>query len=612
MIRRALVCITFLLCSAPVPADIDKRPRTLATFHDMPKVVARPDGTLVAFLHPITGPMCAVTTRFSADGGRTWSDLKTLFTLPEAAGGFGYTEVFCDRNGELHIFLLCDNNTGAIKPLPGNVRAGRDQLDIWHARTTDGGKKWLPPRPIWKGRAGDMQSIIQLKSGRILLPISYRVNRSWRNRGEGFEAFTYMGPYRCSALYSDDGGATWQRSSSVLMTPVPALSAIGGVEPVVIELKDGRIWMLIRTQLGRFYESFSKDGTEWTPARPTSILSSESPAGLIRLQDGRILLLWNNCHRFPYAYGGRHVLHAAISDDEGRTWRGYREALRDRFAENPLPSNHDVGVSYPYPLLTKDGKVLFTLWVDTSRTDRSLTLLDPAWLDETVQKDDFSGGLEQWSVFGTKGVELATHPEKSGAKVLQIRKTHFDWPAAAVWNFPAGAKGRVRLKIHVKPGFAGAFLGLTDHFSVPFDMEDRFYNLFNLEIGSDGKLPGGKRLEPGRWHHLQFDWDCDKRECRVSVDGQRAATLPLTRLTTAGVNYLRLRSTAVKTDSAGMLVEYVKADVSKSWPARQPRVTAPVHEERGRLACIGPVLDEAKCTWAGNACHTLETWHKAW
>ncbi|HXG23834.1 MAG TPA: exo-alpha-sialidase, partial [Chthonomonadales bacterium] len=354
----------------------------------------------------------------------------------------------------------------------------------------------------------------------------------------------------------------------------------GGVEPVVIERKDGRIWMLIRTQLGRFYESFSKDGVEWTPAHPTNILSSESPAGLIRLKDERILLLWNNCLRFPYAYGGRHVLHAAISDDEGRTWRGCREILRDRFAENPLPSNHDVGVSYPYPLLTKDGKVLFTLWVDTSRTERALTLLDPAWLDETVQKDDFSRGLEQWSVFGTKGVKLATHPEKSGAKVLQIRKTHFDWPAAAVWNFPAGAKGRLRMRIRIHPGFAGALLGLTDHFSVPFDMEDRFYNLFNLEIGPEGQLPGGKWLKPGRWHELQFDWDCDKRECRVSVDGQKAVTLPLTRLTAAGVNYLRLRSTTERTDNAGMLIEYVEADVSKSWPAWQARVTAPVRQER--------------------------------
>src|SRR5262249_51380688 len=154
---------------------------------------------------------------------------------------------------------------------------------------------------------------------------------------------------------------TWQQSPAALKTPTPAIGDLGAVEPAVLQLEDGRVWMLIRTQVGRFYESFSADGIEWTPAAPTAIESSDSPARRLPLKDGRILMFLNDCRRFPYANGGRQVLHGAISDDEGRSWRGWRELLRDPLRDEPPPPDGDHGVSYPYPTLTAGGQVLFSL-----------------------------------------------------------------------------------------------------------------------------------------------------------------------------------------------------------------------------------------------------------
>ena len=74
-------------------------------------------------------------------------------------------------------------------------------------------------------------------------------------------------------------------------------------------------------------------------------------------------------------------------------------------------------------------------------------MLDPAWLYETNQTADFAQRAEEWSTFGTRGVEIVPHPNGADRKVLQIRKTDEHWPAAAVWNFPAGADGRLRLRI---------------------------------------------------------------------------------------------------------------------------------------------------------------------
>ena len=38
--------------------------------------------------------------------------------------------------------------------------------------------------------------------GRIILPLSYLVDRSWSRRGEGFGAYTYMGQFDTTVLYS--------------------------------------------------------------------------------------------------------------------------------------------------------------------------------------------------------------------------------------------------------------------------------------------------------------------------------------------------------------------------------------------------------------------------
>ncbi|HZP83071.1 MAG TPA: hypothetical protein VFB21_15630, partial [Chthonomonadaceae bacterium] len=131
----------------------------------------------------------------------------------------------------------------------------------------------------------------------------------------------------------------------------------------------------------------------------------------------------------------------------------------------------------------------------------------------------------------------------------------------AVWNFPAGVSGTLKLRLQLQPGFAGALIGLTDHFSVPFDDLDRFNNLFNCELGANGALPGGGALVPGRWHDLAFRWDGRKRTCRLLVDGRPVAMLPQSR-DSLGVCYLRIRSTALQTDPAGLLIERVEAKVS--------------------------------------------------
>jgi hypothetical protein len=256
--------------------------------------------------------------------------------------------------------------------------------------------------------------------------------------------------------------------------------------------------------------------------------------------------VWNNCLRHPYAYGGRQVIHAAISGDEGQTWCGYREIARDPHRNDPPPPHGDFGTGYPYPTPLQDGSLLFTTGQGEGRI--LMMRLDPDWLCARELEDHFSGGLTDWSVFGTKGVEAAT---VSGRQVLRIAKIDDEYPACAVRNFPMGASGTLEMRLLLEAGCGEMLVGIADHFSPPFDQEDIYFNLFNVAIRP------GEKFTPAQWHTITLTWSMAERLCRVYLDGNTLATLPLLH-ESPGPSYLRLRAMTETPNPAGMLVEWVK------------------------------------------------------
>jgi hypothetical protein len=192
-------------------------------------------------------------------------------------------------------------------------------------------------------------------------------------------------------------------------------------------------------------------------------------------------------------------------------------------------------------------------------TARSVFRLSPAWLEQKQQLTDFHAGLSDWSIFGTRGAELSSDPENAGQKVLSIRRADAEWPSGAVWNFPMGKTGELRLRLRLRPGFGGDTLGLTDEFSVPFDDRDTLYNVFNVPIGKDGKLLSAA-LADGHWHQVVLRWNSTSRKCSVTVDGKNAGSIESQR-TSEGIGYLRFHPMP-DTPDGGLLVRSVEAIVS--------------------------------------------------
>jgi len=138
----------------------------------------------------------------------------------------------------------------------------------------------------------------------------------------------------CFTYFSDDSGKSWRRSTgSIMVWPLPN-EGIGGFgatyEPVLAELKDGRLLMFMRTNVGRIYQSLSEDrGENWSLGTPTELASGDVPSWLGRLQTSRdLLVIWNQASREEIERGySRGRLSVALSRDEAKSWQNFKTVV---------------------------------------------------------------------------------------------------------------------------------------------------------------------------------------------------------------------------------------------------------------------------------------------
>ena len=282
----------------------------------------------------------------SSDDGKTW-EARPLIEDTEKFDDQGGCALFRTREGIiLRVFFNWKEKVfkwdyEGIGPLP------ECQLPVYVTRSLDEGNTWEEPRLIHDGWCGYVRNIIQLRSGRVVLVSQVAVPDPGHH-----VSMTYV---------SDDEGLTWERSN--LIDLGGRGDHAGGVEPTVVELKDGRIWMLIRTYTGRFWEAYSADeGLTWTDIRPSEIEASGAPGVLMRLKSGRIMLVWNRfAEGRPKKIGRREELSVAFSEDEGKTWTAPVIVARNRTPEGDNPVQYRI--SYPDVYEHNPGEV----WITTGQ-----------------------------------------------------------------------------------------------------------------------------------------------------------------------------------------------------------------------------------------------------
>jgi predicted neuraminidase len=235
---------------------------------------------------------------------------------------------------------------------------------VWSIRSLDQGRTWTDLCQIQSGYCGAIRDMIETDAGDLVVP-------AMRYLPDGARHATV--PY-----ISTDQGLTWKETG--LLDIGGRGHHDGSIEPTLVQLRDRRLWMLLRTNLDQLWQSYSSDGgRSWGELTPTAIDASSSPAIVKRLASGRLVLAWNRLYpqgksQSPRRAGQysqkpaswqREELSIAFSENDGKTWT--RPAV---IARNPGKR-----LSYPWIFERRPG----VLWITTMQGGLKLELKEEDW-----------------------------------------------------------------------------------------------------------------------------------------------------------------------------------------------------------------------------------------
>jgi hypothetical protein len=141
-------------------------------------------------------------------------------------------------------------------------------------------------------------------------------------------------PDNVGTMYSDDAGRSWQQSPIFGPPAGYPIKPEGIGEPAVVELANGKTWMVARGLGGHLLQAFSDDGgATWgepgSEASPTTLVSPISAVNAKRIPGSdAVIVFWNNCqpgtstnwNDYPNVWLPRTPLVFAVSRDNCQTW----------------------------------------------------------------------------------------------------------------------------------------------------------------------------------------------------------------------------------------------------------------------------------------------------
>jgi len=242
---------------------------------------------------------------YSSDHGQTWTQPQVLVENEGQCNVMSVSLLHLSPQRILLFYLRTDSTRRCYVCL----RESTDEAQTW------GPPAFCTPQDRYYVICNDCA--IQLNDGRILLPYDVTDDASLPDEHQHIMA---------GAVYSDDGGQTWQMSNEIYSR------VRGAMEPKVVELNDGRLWMLLRTDRGVLDESFSEDGgATWSEAVSSGIVASQAPFVFKRIPNtGDLLLIRNPEVNLQLSHQGyRTPLRCTISRDEGTTWEKAKDLEPD-------------------------------------------------------------------------------------------------------------------------------------------------------------------------------------------------------------------------------------------------------------------------------------------
>ena len=302
------------------------------------------------------------------EGGRILCTNGTGFSI-SADGGITWSEPYHgkDEKGE----PLTGGNPSLVS-LPGGaigmatkrIRPGSSSIydsEMIFRTSEDEGKIWSPLTVMNQGllRAhGLSDTMIRTESGRLILPVYFGIGQGqFQHEDAPFPGAYLNGNFVSTSahffdphffarfvLYSDDEGKTWQtnRDGEIFVILEPGGPVEETDEPTIVEVTPGKLLMILRTGLGRYFQCWSQDnGETWSRPAPTQLAGTQAPAQVRKFPEtGHLLVVFTQQSEREIKQGFiRTRLSSAISRSKGGIWEHFQniESLHEETHVEPGP-----------------------------------------------------------------------------------------------------------------------------------------------------------------------------------------------------------------------------------------------------------------------------------
>lgn len=192
---------------------------------------------------------------------------------------------------------------------------------FYYRTSADQGKTWSTPvhKPELDLLLGKNKPLL-LENGEILIPVDHELNKT------------------SEILVLNPAQRQWSRGK-IISLPNKARC----LQPSVVKTSDGRLLAFLRSDTPRIWKTVSSDnGRTWGFPEETALRHNDSGVDAIRLQSGRLLLVFNDVADREI----RTPLSMALSDDDGATW------------SKPIVLDEaDGDFSYPAVIQAEDGTI---------------------------------------------------------------------------------------------------------------------------------------------------------------------------------------------------------------------------------------------------------------
>lgn len=235
----------------------------------------------------------------------TWEEPRIIVDTPGMADG---NPVIFEYNGRAYLFYVTIEGGGLEEEIGRDypnaikkniMRGGWDTCSIKYKISEDFGRNFGEEK-IFRKEWGWMvrNKLLRLSNGEIIFPMYDEVN--WK------------------AIFGISKDMERWDFTGFITTPM------GCIQPSVLELDKGHLVCFLRTRDNFIYKSESFDyGRTWALPVITSLKNPNSGIDAIRLNDGRLLIVFND------SFDKRTPLNIGISLDNGYNWEIFNLEVED-------------------------------------------------------------------------------------------------------------------------------------------------------------------------------------------------------------------------------------------------------------------------------------------